>query len=191
MLNQSDGAPEVEQAFATGEGTSVRDSSATMDQQFAYRASALSATDRAADRDPPWLTAVRDWFFTRRASRKAVGGVHRDSCCGRAGVISVFAYLRGARGATEGFLAPGGPRRFSRALRFDGPRDELADLAGSLNETAAQLEATIRSLSGERNQSSAILRSMVEGVAVIDCTRAARVLQRRLPRHFESRRRQK
>lgn len=46
--------------------------------------------------------------------------------------------------------------------------DELASLADSLNETAKQLDHTIESLSGERHRSSAILRSMVEGVAVID-----------------------
>lgn len=55
-----------------------------------------------------------------------------------------------------------------RPLQFSGPRDELADLAGALNETAARLDATIDSLSRERNRSGAILRSMVEGVAVID-----------------------
>lgn len=53
-------------------------------------------------------------------------------------------------------------------LRFSGPRDEVGDLADALNETAARLAATIESLSGERNRSSAILRSMVEGVAVVD-----------------------
>ena len=46
--------------------------------------------------------------------------------------------------------------------------DELASLGDSLNETAAQLDRTIESLSGERHRASAILRSMVEGVAVID-----------------------
>jgi two-component system, OmpR family, phosphate regulon sensor histidine kinase PhoR len=55
-----------------------------------------------------------------------------------------------------------------RPLQFSGPRDELADLADALNETAARLDASIRSLSRERNRSGAILRSMVEGVAVID-----------------------
>ncbi len=55
-----------------------------------------------------------------------------------------------------------------RPLQFSAPRDELADLAEALNETAARLDATIQSLSGERNRSSAILRSMVEGVAVVD-----------------------
>jgi two-component system phosphate regulon sensor histidine kinase PhoR len=45
--------------------------------------------------------------------------------------------------------------------------DELADLSGTLNQTAAQLDSTIQTLTEERNQSSAILASMVEGVAVI------------------------
>jgi two-component system phosphate regulon sensor histidine kinase PhoR len=49
-----------------------------------------------------------------------------------------------------------------------GPRDELSDLADSMNQTAAHLDREIRLLSGERNRSSAILRSMVEGVAVVD-----------------------
>jgi two-component system phosphate regulon sensor histidine kinase PhoR len=55
-----------------------------------------------------------------------------------------------------------------RLLPASGPRDELAELAGTLNETAANLAATIGSLTEERNRSAAILRSMVEGVAVID-----------------------
>jgi two-component system, OmpR family, phosphate regulon sensor histidine kinase PhoR len=53
-------------------------------------------------------------------------------------------------------------------LASEGPRDELSDLTDSMNQTAARLDQEIRTLSGERNRSSAILRSMVEGVAVID-----------------------
>jgi two-component system, OmpR family, phosphate regulon sensor histidine kinase PhoR len=55
-----------------------------------------------------------------------------------------------------------------RPLPVDGPRDELSDLAHALNETAARMDRSFRSLSRERNRSGAILRSMVEGVAVID-----------------------
>ena len=55
-----------------------------------------------------------------------------------------------------------------RPLSDQGPRDEIAELSDSLNETAATMDRTIRSLGGERNRSGAILRSMVEGVAVID-----------------------
>jgi two-component system, OmpR family, phosphate regulon sensor histidine kinase PhoR len=55
-----------------------------------------------------------------------------------------------------------------RPLEREDTEDELTDLAGALNETAARLAGTIRTLTDERNRSSAILRSMVEGVAVID-----------------------
>jgi two-component system phosphate regulon sensor histidine kinase PhoR len=47
-------------------------------------------------------------------------------------------------------------------------KDDIADLARALNEMGAHLKATIRSLTEERNRYAAILRSMVEGVAVID-----------------------
>ena len=53
-------------------------------------------------------------------------------------------------------------------LSVEGPRDEVSELMDSMNQTAARLDQEIRTLSGERNRSSAILRSMVEGVAVID-----------------------
>ena len=45
--------------------------------------------------------------------------------------------------------------------------DELTDLTRAMNETASRLDQNIRSLREERNRSAAILRSMVEGVAVI------------------------
>ena len=50
---------------------------------------------------------------------------------------------------------------------MDRKGDELADLSGTLNQTAAQLDATIRTLTEERNQSAAVLSSMAEGVVVI------------------------
>jgi len=43
-------------------------------------------------------------------------------------------------------------------------------LAVSLNETAARLDRTIHTLTEERNLSSAILGSMVEGVAVVNAS---------------------
>jgi two-component system, OmpR family, phosphate regulon sensor histidine kinase PhoR len=54
-----------------------------------------------------------------------------------------------------------------RPLEVDGRGDELDGLARALNETAARLEESIRGLTDERDRSAAILRSMVEGVAVI------------------------
>src|SRR5262249_16312399 len=54
-----------------------------------------------------------------------------------------------------------------RELPRDWRRDELAELSRTLNETGARLDRTIRSLTEERNQSAAILRSMAGGGAVI------------------------
>ncbi len=55
-----------------------------------------------------------------------------------------------------------------RPLPGERATDELSSLADALNRAAAQLDRALQSLSGERHRSSAILRSMVEGVAVID-----------------------
>jgi two-component system phosphate regulon sensor histidine kinase PhoR len=52
-------------------------------------------------------------------------------------------------------------------LERDHGHDELADLAGALSRTVAGLGNTIHTLTDERNRSSAILGSMVEGVAVV------------------------
>lgn len=54
-----------------------------------------------------------------------------------------------------------------RPLPPEGAGDELAELARALNETARRLDQSIRLLTDERNRSAAILRSMVEGVAVV------------------------
>lgn len=54
-----------------------------------------------------------------------------------------------------------------RPVPMDRRGDELSDLTNTLNETAGRLDRTIRTLTEERNQSAAILRSMAEGVAVI------------------------
>jgi len=55
-----------------------------------------------------------------------------------------------------------------RPLPSDGTGDALEALGMSLNQTAARLDGTIRTLTEERNLSSAILGSMVEGVAVVN-----------------------
>ena len=55
-----------------------------------------------------------------------------------------------------------------RPLPPDGKGDTLEALGGSLNQTAERLDRTIRTLTEERNLSSAILGSMVEGVAVVN-----------------------
>lgn len=162
---QSD-APEVAQAFASGEGASVR-SGAIGDEQVAYRA--VRYQPRSG---PPIvirlalpltgigfsLSELRERLFVASIVILLAGGL----------VSFLFSRTFAVRVEQLKDFSSRVARGDFHALRFDGPRDELADLANSLNETAARLDTTIRSLSGERNQSSAILRSMVEGVAVID-----------------------
>jgi two-component system, OmpR family, phosphate regulon sensor histidine kinase PhoR len=55
-----------------------------------------------------------------------------------------------------------------RPLATDRSGDSLEALGTSLNQTAARLDRTIRTLTEERNLSAAILGSMVEGVAVVN-----------------------
>lgn len=57
-----------------------------------------------------------------------------------------------------------------RPLPSDNTSDSLAQLGSSLNQTASRLDRTIRTLTEERNLSSAILGSMVEGVAVVNAS---------------------
>lgn len=65
------------------------------------------------------------------------------------------------------FLTRMGAGEF-RPISLEGPHDDLTLLIESANATAERLGHTIRSLGSERDRSSAILRSMVEGVGVID-----------------------
>ena len=62
-------------------------------------------------------------------------------------------------------------------IERDHHQDELADLAAALGRTVSGLGQTIRTLTDERNRSSAILGSMVEGVAVVAARRANSLLQ--------------
>ncbi len=55
-----------------------------------------------------------------------------------------------------------------RPIPADSSGDALESLGSSMNRTAARLDETIRTLTEERNLSTAILGSMVEGVAVVN-----------------------
>jgi two-component system phosphate regulon sensor histidine kinase PhoR len=56
--------------------------------------------------------------------------------------------------------------------------DELSALTRSLNATAEQLESTLNTLREERDRAQAILRSMVEAVAVVDANERLRFANR-------------
>jgi two-component system phosphate regulon sensor histidine kinase PhoR len=158
--------PEVQQAFAAGEGQSVRHS-ATVDTDLVYRARRYQPVS-----GPP--------VVLRMALPLAQIDLSQKELRQRLVVASFVILLLG--GTVSLLFSRVFAARVDRLKDFsrrvaagdfhplpaENPRDELADLALALNNTAAQMDQTIRSLSGERNRSSAILRSMVEGVAVID-----------------------
>jgi two-component system, OmpR family, phosphate regulon sensor histidine kinase PhoR len=158
--------PEIQQAFSSGDGESVR-RSATMGVDFVYRAVRYQPAS-----GPPVVIRMALPLAQIDASVAEL----RRRLLGASLLILVVAAVI-SLGSFRMFAARVERlKRFSRRLSegdfrplpAEGPRDELSDLTDVLNETAVGMDRTIRSLSGERNRSSAILRSMVEGVAVID-----------------------
>jgi len=164
MENHAD-RPEIRQAFAQGEGRAVRHS-ATLGRDLVY----LAVRHEPVGREPIVL-------------RLALPLRHVDESLAefrwRLWAASLVILL--AAGSVSLLLSRSFSRRVKRLETFsrrvaggdfrplpvERTNDELTELARALNETAAQLDQTIRSLTNERNRSSAILRSMAEGVAVI------------------------
>jgi two-component system phosphate regulon sensor histidine kinase PhoR len=159
------GRPEVQQALASGAGRAVRHS-ATIGRDLVYLAlrSQPSARPPLILRFALPLRRIDDALaeFRRRlvvASMVillAAGGAMlliSRSFSGRVGRLKDF-----SRRVAGGDFHP---------LSVERGGDELTELAQALNETAVRLDQTIRSLTDERNRSDAIVRSMVEGVAVV------------------------
>jgi two-component system, OmpR family, phosphate regulon sensor histidine kinase PhoR len=158
--------PEIEQAFSSGEGESVRHS-ATMGVDFVYR---------AVRYQPQFGSPVVIRMGLPLAEIDSSVAELRGKLFGASLLILAIAATISLASFRMFTARVERLKRFSRRLA-DGdfrplpaerPRDELSELADALNEMAASMDRTIRSLSGERNRSSAILRSMVEGVAVVD-----------------------
>ena len=157
---------EVQQAFASGVGRSVRHSSA-QSLDLIYHAVRYERSGESPVVMRVALPLSEVDTSVDELQRKVAGASLLILLFG--GVISLV-YFRHLAARIERLthfahrIAEGD----FRPLPGENPHDELADLARALNETAGRMDQTIRSLSGERNRSSAILRSMVEGVAVID-----------------------
>jgi len=158
--------PEVQQALAHGEGRATRHSD-TQGREFVYRAARYQPPA-----GPPIvirlaLPAAQIDFSVREMRERLVTSSLIILLVGSV-VSLLFARSFAVRvGRLKDFSQRIAQGEF-HTLPGEGPRDEISDLAESLNETAKHLDHEIRLLSSERNRSSAILRSMVEGVAVID-----------------------
>jgi two-component system, OmpR family, phosphate regulon sensor histidine kinase PhoR len=165
MENHAD-RPEFQDALANGSGHSVH-RSATLNRELVYRAERYEQSG-----SPPIVirlalplsvvnlsvVELRQRLLTA-TFLMLVAGVFVSLAFARMFASRVDRLKLFSQRIAEGDFRP--------VLR-EGPRDELSDLADSMNQTAARLDREIRLLSGERNRSGAILRSMVEGVAVID-----------------------
>ena len=159
------GRPEIRQAFAEGKGRAVRHS-ATLGRDLVY----LALRYQRAGREPVVLRLalplrhIDESLAEFRRRLWAASLVILLAAGGASLLISRSLSARIQRLQAFSRRVAGGD---FRSLPVERARDELTDLTRALNETAGQLDQTIRSLTDERNRSSAILRSMVEGVAVI------------------------
>ena len=165
MENHAD-RPEIRDAWATGHGQSIRHS-VTINSSLLYHAVRLSSAGAA----PvvlrfalPLQTVDQEiWEFRRRLWLASLLVL---LVTGTASLLISRSFSDRVDRLTDFFhrVAEGD----FRPLEADRAGDALEALAISLNATAARLDRTIQTLTEERNLSSAILGSMVEGVAVVN-----------------------
>jgi two-component system phosphate regulon sensor histidine kinase PhoR len=162
------GRPEIRDALAKGEGQSIRHS-VTINRNLLYYAVRLSI----AGAPPvvlrfalPLQTVDEElWGFRRRLWLASlvmllVTGL-ASLLISRSFSARVDRLTKFSHRVAEGDFRP---------IEADRSGDAMEALAVSLNETAARLDRSIRTLTEERNLSSAILGSMVEGVAVVNAS---------------------
>ncbi len=160
------GRPEIIQAFREGSGHSVRHS-ATINRDLLYYA--------VRQTSPSGKPYILRFAFPEEAVGQVLWPLRRGLWFASALIlliagIAVVLVSRNFSDRIERLTA------FSqrvaegdfRAQASDATGDALDVLSDSLNQTAARLDRTIRTLTEERNLSSAILGSMVEGVLVVN-----------------------
>ncbi len=157
------GRPEIREAFAQGRGRAVRYSD-TVKHELLYLAVrhpadpavVLRFASKLAEVDQAMAQVRRRLVFGSLFALLVGGGV--SLLLFRSQAVRVERLKQFSARVAEGDFRP-------MAVEHEG--DELTGLAQALNEAAARMESTIATLTEERNRSAAILRSMVEGVAVI------------------------
>jgi two-component system phosphate regulon sensor histidine kinase PhoR len=160
------GRPEIQDAIAKGEGSSQRHS-VTLNRELLYY-----AVKQNAGAGPPVVLR----FALPLRNLDEVIASFRQSLWLASFIILLLA------GTASLLVSRGVSERVERLKEFsrrvaegdfrpipgDGSGDALEALGAALNQTAARMDRTIRTLTEERNLSSAILGSMVEGVAVVN-----------------------
>jgi two-component system, OmpR family, phosphate regulon sensor histidine kinase PhoR len=160
--------PEVAAALRDGQGQALRYSD-TLGIEMLYVAQRIDPGDPAHG-VVRLATPLRAVAQARERERPIIAGT---------ALLSVLI------AAAAGWLLARGPSRRLRemgrtateiaagrlgARSYPGGRDEVADLARSLNRMAGQLEERLALLDRERNQLRTLLDGMVEGVLLIDGT---------------------
>jgi len=167
MENHAD-RPEIRDALATGHGQSIRHS-VTINSNLLYhavRCSSAGASPVVLRFALPLQTVDQEiWEFRRRLWLASLVVL---LVTGTASLLISRSFADRVNRLTDFFhrVAEGD----FRPLEADRAGDALEALAISLNATAARLDRTIQTLTEERNLSSAILGSMVEGVAVVNAS---------------------
>ncbi|HEY2822144.1 MAG TPA: ATP-binding protein [Candidatus Acidoferrum sp.] len=160
--------PEVQEALKNGEGRSVRHS-VTMQSDMVYYAVRRNLPDGSP--------IVLRFAIPLEEADVALGSLRWSLWLSSAVILLVA-------GIASTFVSRGISDRVERLQEFSrrvaegdfrplpggDSGDALEKLCGSLNQTAARMDRTIRTLTEERNLSAAILGSMVEGVAVVNAT---------------------
>ncbi len=165
MDNHAD-RPEIREARAGGEGTSMRYSH-TLGKRMMYFALPLEEGGRT-------VGFLRTAIPVTRAG-KVLADIYRDVAAG--GVVIALAaalasFLLARRLSRPLERMREGAERFARGelghkLRVHETR-EMSVLADTMNEMAAQLDGRIRTVVRQRNEQEAVLSSMVEGVLAVD-----------------------
>ena len=160
------GRPEIIQAMALGSGRSIRHS-ATINRDLLYYAVRQTAS--------PGSTYILRFALPVETVGQVLWPFRRSLW-----IASALTLLAG--GLIVVLISRNFSDRIERLTAFsqrvaegdfhaqasDGTGDALDVLSDSLNQTATRLDRTIRTLTEERNLSSAILDSMVEGVLVVN-----------------------
>jgi len=160
------GRPEIKQAMAEGTGRSIRHS-ATINRDLVYY-----AVRQPANTGKPYVLRFA----------LPVENVNRVLWTFRRNLWLASLVILLIAGAIVIAVSQNFSNRIERLTAFsqrvaegdfrpqpaDGTGDALDTLGHSLNQTAAQMDRTIQTLTEERNLSSAILGSMVEGVLVVN-----------------------
>ena len=159
------GRPEIRDAFANGNGRSIRHSVTINSQLLYYAVRQQTLNTPIVLRFALPLETVDEALVSFRRTL-SLASLLVLLVLGAASLLISRQFSRRVERLREF------SRRVSagdfRPLPADSSGDALDALCSSLNQTAAQLDRTIRELTSERNLSSAILGSMVEGVAVVN-----------------------